>query len=103
MITRKKLGGKLKLLYFNALVVVYVEKINTDSSISDDDKVELGMDFSKKSIREYNSNIENHLPHTLELESNFAQANKCIEIEDGLDLFIIPDESFVEEKELINS
>jgi hypothetical protein len=99
MITRKKLQGKLKLVYFNALIVVYVEKKNTDPNIPEDDKIELGMDFAKKSIRQYNSNIENHTPHSIELESDFSQANKCIEIDDGLDLLVI-DEPV---KEVVNS
>jgi hypothetical protein len=86
---KKQITGNLKLVYLNALVVVYVEKINKNTSLDENQVIDNGIDFAVATINLYNSNIKDHISHELYFVNLFDLANQCVKIEDSIDLLII--------------
>lgn len=88
MINKTIISGNAKLAYLKALVVVYVEKINKDPSLSDDQKVDKGILFAMTNIDLYNicAELQQEVPH--KLCEYFYEANMCIEIEHSKKLVV---------------
>lgn len=81
--------GKAKLAYLKALVVVYVEHVNKNEELTEDEVIEKGIFFAMTTIDQYNIYTELNQKPNKKICDYFHLANMCIEVDNSVKLLVI--------------